>query len=122
VTRELVQRHWETANARDWEGFSSLLCEDLIYVVPQTRERIVGRVGYTEFFRTWPGNWRAEIVALVVDGDAAFCQIDFQTDGGPPETGIASITARDGRIATITEYWPASYEPPQRATSWIERF
>ena len=50
--QQLVSQHWQFANARDWTAFANLLAEDLVYEVPQTRERVTGRAGYVDFFAT----------------------------------------------------------------------
>lgn len=50
----LVLRHWQEANRAAWDGFAALLSPDLVYEVPQTRERIRGSIGYVDLFRTWP--------------------------------------------------------------------
>jgi hypothetical protein len=60
--RDVIERHWSTANDRDWDAFAALLERDLVYEVPQTRERIRGADGYLDFFRTWPGDWRVRIL------------------------------------------------------------
>lgn len=120
--REQVLRYWQAANARDWQAFAELLAEHIVYEVPQTRERVRGRSNYLEFNRTWPGLWRAEIQQLVADDYQAISVIAFHVDGAT-ETGI-SVFEFDagGRIAHITDHWPAPYEPPERACACIERY
>lgn len=118
--RQLIQRFWTTANERDWEQFSSLLHPDLLYLVPQTRERVTGAAGFVEFFRTWPGPWRADIALLIAEPDRAVSTIDFITDG-EPMTGITFFEIAAGRITRVTDYWPSPYEPPARATARVER-
>lgn len=119
-TRALIERFWATANARDWEGFASLLHEDLLYLVPQTRERATGRAAFVEVFRTWPGAWRAAITQLIAEDDAAVATIDFLLDG-ERQTGITFFELQAGRISRITDHWPAPYEPPPRATPHMTR-
>lgn len=120
-TRSVIERHWSTANDRDWDAFAALLEPDLLYEVPQTRERIRGADGYLDFFRTWPGDWRVRILRLVCEPGAAACLIDF-TDGGGTMTGMSffRLSART-RIAQVTDYWPEPYEPPPRASRFVER-
>lgn len=120
VTRALILRHWELANARRWEEFSTLLAEDLYYEVPQTAEYIDSGHGYLEMFRTWPGDWQASIQHLVCDGAKAVCLIDFIVDA-ERMTGISFFELRSGRIIKVTDYWPEPYEPPPRATSFMKR-
>ncbi len=121
TARDAVLRHWQAANARDWPRFATVLSRELIYEVPQTRERVRGSDNYLEFFQTWPGNWRAEIVQLIADERGAVTTIDFVTDQGR-ETGISFFEVRDGVITRITDYWPGPYDPPARMTNCIERY
>ncbi len=36
----LARRYIETMEARDWEAWTALLAEDVVYEMPQTRERV----------------------------------------------------------------------------------
>ncbi|MES2884655.1 MAG: nuclear transport factor 2 family protein [Pseudomonadota bacterium] len=119
--KAIVLQHWQAANARDWGHFAAVLAADVVYEVPQTRERVRGSASYLEFFQTWPGNWRAEIVQLIADEQAAVTTIDFVTDQGR-ETGISFFEVSDGLIIRITDYWPAPYDPPPRMTTRVERY
>jgi ketosteroid isomerase-like protein len=118
--RELVLRHWEAANARDWAAFAALLADDLLYEVPQTGERVRGAAGYLDFFRTWPGDWRAEPVRVIAQDDTVVTVIDFRTPDGV-ETGIGIFAVADGRITRVTDYWPAPYDPPPRLSAFVEK-
>lgn len=119
-TRAAVQAHWQSANARDWAAFAALIHPELFYDCPQTREYIDAGEGYVEMFRTWPGDWRATIRHLVCEPDKAVCSFDF-TIGSSTETGISVIEFDAGLVRRITEWWPAPYEPPPRATPWMKR-
>ena len=118
--RDLVTTHWQLANQRRWDEFAALLDASLRYEVPQTREYIDSGEGYLEMFRTWPGDWQARVRELVCDEDKAVCIIDFVV-GEETMTGISVFVVRDGRIVQVTDYWPAPYEPPPRATRWLQR-
>jgi ketosteroid isomerase-like protein len=121
ATRALVLAHWSLANARDWEGFARLLADDLVYEVPQTRERVIGRAGYTDFFATWPGTWRCEVRRCVAEPANAMTVIEFIGEAAPM-TGLTLFDVRDGLIARITDYWPSPYEPEQRASAYVQRY
>lgn len=117
----IVRRFWSTANAANWDAFAALLSPDLVYEVPQTRERISGREGLVEFFRTWPGAWWAEVVKTVADAHSAVTVINFVT---PTEqmTGITFFELREGTITRLTDYWPSDYDPPERASAVVQRY
>jgi hypothetical protein len=120
-TRTRIEQHWSLANARDWDGFARLLAPDLVYEVPQTRERIVSAAGYLDLFCTWPQPWRADVRQLLVDGDSAMCRIDFVT-GDETQTGISLFELKQGLITRVTDYWPEAYEPPPRVSTYFTRY
>jgi ketosteroid isomerase-like protein len=41
--KEVVAAYWAAAEARDWDAFGTLVAEDVLYEVPQIRERVRGR-------------------------------------------------------------------------------
>lgn len=53
--------------ARDWAGWAALLDPDVVYELPQTRERIRGRGAYLQFNQEYPGDWHLQ--ARVVLGE-----------------------------------------------------
>jgi ketosteroid isomerase-like protein len=120
-TADIVRRYWALANARDWAGFGALLAPDVVYEVPQTRERVRGRDPYVEFNRTWPGAWHVEITELIAQPDRAVSVTAFHVDG-QTMTGICFFECRDGLITRLTDWWPGNYDPPPRQTSVIERW
>ncbi|QLQ00343.1 MAG: nuclear transport factor 2 family protein [Burkholderiaceae bacterium] len=119
-TRDVIEAHWRFANARDWGRFDALLHPDLNYEVPQTREYVEGAAGYSEMFRTWPGDWRVTVRHLVCEEARAVCVIDFHVDGCCM-TGISFFALAGGLITEVTDYWPEPYEPPTRATPVMKR-
>lgn len=121
TAQDLVLQHWQHANQRDWPAFAALLSPDVVYEVPQTRERVRGAANYLAFFKTWPGSWRADIVQLIADGERAVSTIAFVTEQGQ-ETGISFFELRGGLISRITDYWPAPYDPPPRMSNCVERY
>lgn len=121
ATRDLIRRHWALANGRDWPAFAALLAPALRYEVPQTREFIDGAEGYLDLFVTWPGDWRADVRELVCDGAKAVCRIDFIV-GDQAMTGISFFTVGSvDRIERVVDYWPDPYEPPPRASRFMQR-
>ncbi len=120
-TRQVIQRFWHTANTRNWEQFAELLHPELLYLLPQTRECVKGRTGFVDLFRTWPGQWRADVEVLIAEPGKAVSTINFIVDG-EEMTGISFFDLSEGLVYRITDYWPSSYEPPVRATPYMERF
>lgn len=38
------------------------------------------------------------------------------------EEAITFFRLQDGLIVAVTDYWPASYEPPERMSAFVERY
>jgi ketosteroid isomerase-like protein len=121
TTSALVQRYWDLANARDWQGFGRLVSSDVVYEAPQTRERVRGREAYVDFNSTWPGEWHVQVEHIVAEASKAVSVITFVVEG-ESMTGISVFELQGDAITRITDYWPSAYEPPSRKASHIERY
>ena len=118
----VVERYWRTAEVRDWMAFGALLADDVVYEVPQTRERVRGREAYVRFNAEFPGEWRVEIERVVADRQHGASWITFHVDG-QSQPGITFFDLDDaGRIAHITDFWPDPYEPPAGREHLVERY
>ena len=119
---DLAARFWDTAEARDWNAFGALLADDVVYELPQTRERIRGRDAYVQFNREYPGNWHLSVQRITGSGSHAASWLSFRVDDGE-ETGLTFFDLdANGRIAHITDFWPEPYEPPAGREHLVERW
>ncbi|MET7988670.1 MULTISPECIES: nuclear transport factor 2 family protein [unclassified Streptomyces] len=120
--RKAVESYWATADARDWEAFAELLTEDVVYTLPQTRERISGRERYVEFNREYPGDWHVRIERVMAEPGQAVTWTRFTV--GLEEMHAITFFTTDarGRIATVTDFWPEPYEPPAGRDHLAERY
>lgn len=110
-TRAVVAEYFERMGGRDWEGFGKVLAEDVVYEMPQTGERIVGRDRLVQFNREYPGDWRFTVTRLIVDGTTAAGSMNF-TVGDDELVGLVYFEVPDGLITRITDFWPEPYEAP----------
>jgi hypothetical protein len=119
---ELIRRYWAAAQARDWPAFAELLAPDVVYDLPQTRERIRGVVSYVEFNATYPGDWSVEVVRVIGDGRYGVSWTAFTVDG-TEQPGICFFELDNhGLIAAITDFWPEPYEPPPGRDHLTQRY
>lgn len=121
-TRAVIEAYWTAADARDWATFGDLLADDVVYDMPQTRERIRGRDRCVRFNREYPGDWHVDVHRLVADGPRAATWGHF-TVGDEEMLGITFFELDEtGLITTITEAWPEPYEPPAGRAHLVERY
>jgi hypothetical protein len=119
---DVVARYWATCEARDWAGFAALLADDVVYELPQTRERIRGRDRYVEFNASYPGDWHVQVERVVGSGRHAASWTRFRVDGGE-QPGLCFFDLDEhGLVARITDFWPEPYEPPPGREHLTERF
>ncbi len=120
--KELVAAFAERLERRDWEGLAELLDPDVVYELPQTRERIRGRDRYITFNAEYPGDWHIE--PTVVLGDEHDGSLLFRWTVGDTEDAlaIAFFEVDLGRITKVTDFWPESYEPPAGREHLVERW
>ncbi len=105
-TQDLIERFFTTLEARDWDAWVQTVHPDVVYVVPQTRERARGRDTYLRFNREFPGDWHLRPKLVLADD----------------EHGVIWYAARYGLIASVTDFWPAPYDPPPGREHLVERW
>jgi len=120
---QVVADYWAAAEARDWAAFGALLAGDVVYEVPQTRERVSGREAYVRFnAEGFPGGWHLAVTRIVSQDRAAVSMIEF-SEGGSSQTGLCVFDLDEGgRIVRITDFWPDPYEPPAGRAHLVSRY
>ena len=104
--RELLTAFVDAMNARDWEALRSLLAPDLVFELPQRRERIDGSEAYIAFNADGDRGWRIDPLVIVADehhGALLFRWLD--ADGATTAAAFFAFSA--GRITTITDLFPS---------------
>ena len=114
--------YWAAAEARDWAAFAAFLAEDVVYELPQTRERIRGRDDYLRFNIEYPTDWHAKVERVVGEGRHAATWTRFTVDGAEQDALSFLEFDADGLISRITDFWPEPYEPPPGREHLIERY
>jgi hypothetical protein len=122
--RATVETYWTAAETRDWDTFATTLAEEVLYDLPQTRERIRGKERYLRFNREYPGDWHVRVEQIVADrtGEQVAVRTLF-TVGLEEMHAIHFFTGDDqGRIVEIADFWPEPYEPPAGREHLAERY
>jgi ketosteroid isomerase-like protein len=121
-TRRTASDYVARLEQRDWSGLTALLAEDVVYEMPQTRERISGRSAFLRFNVEYPGDWHVRARRVVADGRFAALWLDVRTDGEQQDACVWLELAEDGLISRVVDYWPESYEPPPGREHLVERW
>ena len=124
-TRDLAERFVTSLEARDWDGWAATMQPDVVYEVPQTRERIRGRDRYLQFNREFPGDWHLSPAVTVADDEHAVVVFRWRVGDAEEQEEQEAIVVfgfRDGLIATVTDFWPDPYEPPPGREHLTERW
>lgn len=117
-----VERFWAAAEARDWHAFADTLAEDVVYTLPQTRERITGRERFVRFNREYPGDWHVRVERVVAEPGQVVTWIHV-TLGHEEMYAITFFTGDgEGRISAVADFWPEPYEPPAGREHLVERY
>jgi hypothetical protein len=121
VARDLVAAFADRLERRDWTGLAELLDPDVVYEVPQTRERIRGRERYVTFNAEYPGDWHVEPQVILGDDRDGSLLFRWSLDG-ETSLAIAFFEVEHDRITKITDFWPEPYDPPPGREHLVERW
>ncbi|MEU6073512.1 nuclear transport factor 2 family protein [Micromonospora sp. NPDC047074] len=118
----VVSAYWEACEARDWAAFGRLLADDVVYHLPQTRERITGRARFLRFNQEYPDGWHLTVTRAVGSGRHAATWIScVHHDAQLDATSFFDLDDA-GLIRAVTEFWPEPYEPPPGREHLVERY
>ena len=119
--RELAERFIASLEARDWDVWAALLHPDVVYEIPQSRERIRGRDRYLQFNQEYPGDWHLRAKVTIADERHGVVRFEWLLDGQGDEA-IVFFEFADGLITSVTDFWPEPYEPPPGREHLVERW
>ncbi|MFE3947275.1 nuclear transport factor 2 family protein [Streptomyces sp. NPDC059118] len=122
--RAVTETYWSAAEARDWDAFAATLADEVLYELPQARERIRGKGRYLRFNREHPDARRVRVERVVADGEGRQAAVRTRFTAGAEELRAIHFFVFDaaGRISGITDFWPESYEPPAGREHLVERY
>lgn len=120
---DVVAEYWAAAAARDWERFGTLLADDVLYRGPQARELVRGKQAYLRFnAEGFAYEWQLAVKRIVGEGRHAASWIEM-TYADDTQAGLCFFDlTEDGKIAEITDFWPAPSELPDSRAHLVERY
>ncbi|MEV4277574.1 nuclear transport factor 2 family protein [Actinoplanes xinjiangensis] len=122
AARQAAYAYVDSLEQRDWPRLAALLADDVVYEMPQTRERIRGRQAFVRFNADYPGDWHLRARRVLADGSRAALLLDVRVGDETLDACIWLDLGDDGLITRITDYWPAAYDPPTGREHLTERW
>jgi ketosteroid isomerase-like protein len=119
--RDIVERFITSLEGRDWAAWAGLLHPDVVYEIPQTRERIRGRDRYLQFNQEYPGDWHLRPKLVIADEGHGVVWFEWRLDGDVDDA-MAFFEFTDGLITRVTDFWPERYVPPPGREDLVERW
>jgi ketosteroid isomerase-like protein len=122
LTRRTASEYVDRLERRDWTGLTALLAEDVVYEMPQSRERIRGRPAFLRFNIEYPGDWHLRVRRVVADGRLAALWLDVNVGTERQDACVWLELSESGLISRVVDYWPEPYEPPPGREHLTERW
>ncbi len=111
-----------TLEGRDWDGWAALLHPDVVYELPQSRERIRGRERYLQFNRDYPSEWHLRAKVVLADQTDGCVWFDWVVGDEQADGVVFFSFDGEGLITRVTDFWPEPYDPPSGREQLVERW
>ncbi len=121
-TAAVARAFVSTLEARDWEAWEALPTPEVVYELPQSRERIRGRAAYRIFNETYPGDWHLRPKVVIGDDERAVVWFAWRLDDDAGDAQVFFEFDVEGLITLVTDIWPEPYDPPERPAGLVERW
>lgn len=122
MTRQTAHPYVDLLERRDWPGLAALLTDDVVYEMPQTRERIRGRDAFLRFNIEYPADWHLRARRVIVDGRLAALLLDVRVGVEHQDACVWLEMSERGLVSKVIDYWPEAYDPPQGREHLVERW
>jgi len=138
--REVVDKFYQSANARDWDAIETLLDPDYTFEMPQSGERVRGIKNNREMNENYPGLPQGEpvrvtgsadrwvttptfsVLKVAGTGDDYIVESRVKYPDGSLWYSVDLLHFRHGKIVRQTAYYSPSLEPAEWRSRWVERF
>jgi len=120
--REVVAEFWRRIQARDWDGVSELLADDLVIEWPNALTRIRGRTNFVEFNAAYPEGWSIDVLHILAEGKTAVSEVRVPHPTVGPHYVVGFYEVEGDRIVSAREYWTEERyeEPSAERARWLE--
>ncbi len=114
MNEDIVKMYWNYMSNAEFDMAGTLMSENAVVWMPNTREVFRGRDCYIEFNRNYPGNWNISVEKILSIENNVITAVKVSSDNGNGSfyaTSFFKIT--NNLIEEITEYWGENGEPPE---------
>lgn len=118
----MAHAYFDQLENREWDALAGLLADDVLYEMPQTRERIRGKAAFLRFNQEYPGDWHLDVRRLLCEERYAAAWIDARVGAEHQDACVWLELDSDNLITRIVDYWPEPYEPPSGREHLVERW
>ncbi|MGW0866348.1 nuclear transport factor 2 family protein [Streptomyces sp. NPDC002611] len=118
-----IQMLWARMHARDWEGVSELLADDVVVEWPVSGERICGRENYVRINAEYPEGWSIKVLRVLASGDEVVSEVEVPHEALGIHRVASFWIVRDGMVVSGREYWTELGTDPSPAwrAPYVER-
>ena len=102
---EVVSEFWARMQARDWDGLSALLAEDVVVDWPDTGVRIRGRDKYVDFNREYPEGWTLELLTSIAQENTVVSEVRVPHGAHGTYYLVSILEVQHDRVIGGREYW-----------------
>lgn len=137
--RETIDLFYKALNARDWDQVESYVHTDFVWEMPQSAERVRGKVNNREMNENYPGlptwelrrvtgsedrwvltpSWTPLKVTGSGDDYTVECLVKYPDQSVWHSVDIVHF--RDVKIARMAAYFAPTLEPAAWRARWVER-
>jgi hypothetical protein len=119
-TRAKLERHWNSAGARDQEAAHEIYHEGCVVEWPQSGERIRGKANLKALRTAYPAQLEFSVRRILGGGDLWISEYSISYDGHPVLV-VSIMEFREGLVARETHYFADPFEPPEWRARCVER-
>ena len=117
-----VMQFWKLLSDQKWEEIKSYLHPNFVATWPQSREKIVGPMNFSNVNKYYPGNHKIEVIHIHEAGDKIITTVWIVADTGQKTFAVSYFDFQDGKIARSEEYWAEPYAAPENRRQWVELY
>ncbi len=113
MNSEIIKKFWECIDKARFDALAQIMAEDAVVILPNTRERFLGRNAYIAFNKDYPGRWFAEVEKTVEAGDVIVTAVKIYNEENASLYVTSFFKIKDGKICELTEYWGENGPVPE---------